>query len=1005
MENRKKEFLNPGPAYRGKPFWSWNGRLEKNELLRQIDVLKEMGMGGFFCHSRTGLATEYLGDEWFDLINACAEKGQAENMETWLYDEDRWPSGTAGGMVTENKEYRIHYLRLNVAPAKEFAFTGEVIAAFFVRLSGQSFTGKRRVQPGDAAAEGETALYFTSEEQVEYSFYNGETYVDTMNPEATKHFIEITHEKYREKCGKYMQNGAIKGIFTDEPHHGGVMNGFALLNKEGNNLTPYPKNLFSHFEKQFGYDLADYLPELFLLSEGKTVHPVKWQYMYLLNRLFVENYLTPIQEWCHAHNQISTGHLLHEDSLGAQAVMNGSMASGYEAMDYPGVDVLWETNPDYVIVKQLQSTGRQLNKPWLMSELYGCSGWQMTFANHKGMGDWQALFGINLRCHHLSWYTMQGEAKRDYPGSIFFQQEWYKEYAYVEDYYARLHAAMLGGQPVCDTLYISPVESFWASIRPGWMHSLWITDETLQKLDKQYKDLFWALLNRHIDFDYGDEGQLQRLGKIEAGNAQPELCIGGGRYKNIIISASLTLRQSTVDLLERFMQAGGKVIIAGDAPAYIDALPSENVLPGAVRVPFEGDAIAAQLTRNPYVQVSAPEVIMQTNKEGAGAKSLLMNLNREETIQNVTVSWQKGMVAEKWDARTGTVTRLPGNSLTMDFAPCQELLLVLAAESAAPVLPALQELSRTEVTGPFAYRLNEPNVLVMDAARWKLNNEEWQPALDILRIDRKVRDALSLPYRFGEMLQPWYKEKHGITGKGAEADLTLSFAFRAEKAYELNLLMESPKAFRVTLNGQSVDTLSEFPWFIDPCFKSVPLPKEAVKEGENELLLTCRFHDGLDLEAVYLLGNFGVKLDGLTGTLTDLPALLQGGDIAPQGLPFYSGAIDYVLPNIPRGKRVFLETEGYNGACVTLRAQAATGEKKEIMAFAPYSAEISEMENPVLRLHLTRRNTFGPMHINPVRVYSYGPDSFITQGEEFIENGYSLIENGLSHPLWLVEKE
>ena len=41
----KKEILgifqNPGNAYRGKPFWSWNGELEKGELLRQMDEAME----------------------------------------------------------------------------------------------------------------------------------------------------------------------------------------------------------------------------------------------------------------------------------------------------------------------------------------------------------------------------------------------------------------------------------------------------------------------------------------------------------------------------------------------------------------------------------------------------------------------------------------------------------------------------------------------------------------------------------------------------------------------------------------------------------------------------------------------------------------------------------------------------------------------------------------------------------------------------------------------------
>ena len=92
METKKdviQLFENPGAEYRGKPFWSWNGELRKEELLRQLSIIKEMGFGGFFMHSRAGLITEYLGEEWFELVNAVADEGEKLGLEAWLYDEDR----------------------------------------------------------------------------------------------------------------------------------------------------------------------------------------------------------------------------------------------------------------------------------------------------------------------------------------------------------------------------------------------------------------------------------------------------------------------------------------------------------------------------------------------------------------------------------------------------------------------------------------------------------------------------------------------------------------------------------------------------------------------------------------------------------------------------------------------------------------------------------------------------------------------------------------------------
>ena len=101
-----KLFRDPPAEYRGTPFWSWNNRLNLDQLLRQIDHLRAMGFGGFHIHSRTGLATEYLGEEYMRTVIACTERAAKLGMLSWLYDEDRWPSGFAGGIVTKDKCHR-----------------------------------------------------------------------------------------------------------------------------------------------------------------------------------------------------------------------------------------------------------------------------------------------------------------------------------------------------------------------------------------------------------------------------------------------------------------------------------------------------------------------------------------------------------------------------------------------------------------------------------------------------------------------------------------------------------------------------------------------------------------------------------------------------------------------------------------------------------------------------------------------------------------------------------
>ena len=63
-------FRNPTSEYRGTPFWAWNCKLDKDELLWQLEVFKKMGLGGAHMHVRTGMATPYLSDEHMALIKA-----------------------------------------------------------------------------------------------------------------------------------------------------------------------------------------------------------------------------------------------------------------------------------------------------------------------------------------------------------------------------------------------------------------------------------------------------------------------------------------------------------------------------------------------------------------------------------------------------------------------------------------------------------------------------------------------------------------------------------------------------------------------------------------------------------------------------------------------------------------------------------------------------------------------------------------------------------------------
>ena len=79
LEHLVQDVKEHSLSYGGIPFWSWNGKLEEDELRRQIRNMHDLHMNGFFMHARSGLKTEYLSKEWFDCVRTCIKKSKDNN--------------------------------------------------------------------------------------------------------------------------------------------------------------------------------------------------------------------------------------------------------------------------------------------------------------------------------------------------------------------------------------------------------------------------------------------------------------------------------------------------------------------------------------------------------------------------------------------------------------------------------------------------------------------------------------------------------------------------------------------------------------------------------------------------------------------------------------------------------------------------------------------------------------------------------------------------------------
>lgn len=221
-----------------------------------------------------------------------------------------------------------------------------------------------------------------------------------------------------------------------------------------------------------------------------------------------------------------------------------------------------------------------------MSKLYGVTNWTFSFERHKGSGGWQAALGVTFRVPHLTWASMAGEAKRDYPASIGYQSPWFKEYSYIEDYFARINVVLTRGRPVTRVGVIHPIESYWLCRGP--------VVESFEELDfreRAFADLTNWLLEGLVDFDFISESLFPEQVRETTYYQRKTLGVGACEYETVIIPALKTIRRSMLEILRKFASLSGKVIIAGQSPIFLDAMvpqyPTWDLeIPGSLSIPF-----------------------------------------------------------------------------------------------------------------------------------------------------------------------------------------------------------------------------------------------------------------------------------------------------------------------------------------------------------------------------------------------------------------------------------
>jgi len=998
----KHLFQDPPKEYREVPLWSWNDDLDPEELRRQIALMDEGGWGGFFMHTRVGLRTQYLGKPWFDSVRVCVEEARKRGMGAWIYDEDRWPSGFAGGLtVAAHPEHRLQFLVAKVDNRP--AFVAERIATFAAREVDGQLTDIRPAQEPDIIDPTDRVLQFSPQTMaLGAAWFNDYTYLNLLSPDAVRAFLDSTHEAYARAIGADF-GGVVPGVFTDEPSVSYAGHGIGRQN-----AVPWDRGLADYFRARNGYDLLPHLPELFF--DVGDFHATRYDFWRTVTERFVESFTRQIYEWCDSHNLSATGHYMAEDSLLSQTQWIGAAMPHYPYMHIPGIDELGRSINEgagtVLTVKQLDSVVCQLGKPRAFCESYGCAGQDFAHAGRKWIGDWLYVLGVNLNDPHIPLYSMRGERKRDFPQDLFYQQPWWPENRLIADYFARLSYALSQGKRVAEILVIHPIGSAWAVYRPG-------ASRAVDELDRPLDLLGMTLMRSQRDFHFGDELLLVPgapcAGCVVVDELGPRIQVARMSYRVVIVPPSLTLTESTVRLLHEFADAGGPVLAMEPLPTLLRGRPSTGpLLPATTRIVTIESLPAVLDELLPFdVHIAGRPAIWAHHRQTGGAECYFLANTDLDSGGPATVQLRGAGYLESWDAATGKTQPLPSRQhdgiteLVLDFPPGGSHLLSLYPDRPPADVQPVYERAVRSVALPDTWdlSLDGNNALTLDTAEVRIAGGGWSRPLHILDAHAAVATA----------------------GTGTPFALRFAVDVSVLPAGPIYLAVESPQRFEIAVNGQPVPN-ADAGWWTDTSFRKVDLGM-SLRAGLNEIVLSGVFARDSELESVYLLGNFGVtarrlseenRLNGQVFDryapefrLTALPhqAQAQGTraglclDLTAQGLPFFAGRVKLcqtIRLGAPDGP-VMLELHDMRAALAHVRVN---GQHAGTVAWHPHRVDISAAVRPgenqiEIELVGTLRNLLGPHHLNGGDLSFTGPTTF--RDKQRWTNDYILVPFGFDH--------
>jgi hypothetical protein len=962
-----QKFVNPPVEYRSFPFYGINDSLDANEISLQVREFKNAGFGGFYLHSRDGLLTEFLGKEWWIIMDSVVKTAQESGIQAMFYDEDKWPSGYAGGIIPRlSEDYR---------------------AKSLVRLKKDT-----PLPPGSIILKETNQYKFIQHTaQMGNPIFNGTCWVDLFNPEMVAKFLDVAYRPYIERYAGSIKNYHF-AIFADEPH---IHARYFDKNTPNEGILSYSPWVAIKFRQKNGYNFLDKVDLLF--EEKGNWREVRLQYYRAVAEQFDESFTKQIGAYCEQAGVKFTGHYLGEDGLEKVRDRIGNSMLHYRSMQQPGMDLLGLSISDRLLTaRSLSSVANQYAIPRRLTELFGTSGQNMNFEDRKWIAGWHSILGINHFCPHITLYSLKGLRKRDYPPTLSYQQPYWKYNKKIEDYLGRISYGATIGQYDPQILVINPLESEYAK------------GNTDGEFTEGVQNVMEILQANHYDYDLGDEQIIADTAKVLAN----KLAIGNMTYQQVILPDMISIRETTIDLLLKLYRNGGLIFSTGRFPEFVDGKTGNTKLEELKKACIK--TAEKQLAGNliskvkPNVNLSgkdATTVWTQTRSIPNGKMILFYNTSHTSQASFILNHQFSGKKVVLWNPTSGKCYSLKADrsgSYQLELAASEMMWITSGTLSQSAKISGEYQLSKPEATilslkNEWQGKRMSPNCITLDFAAYSTNN----------------RKTFSEP-------EPVIGIFNRLSDRQYTGELQLRFQFQVDETpNNCKLVLEQPDMYKaIQINGELYRFKPEG-FYIDHQFKTSEITAQ-LQKGSNIIELELDFKPSIDsssmakvrygteIESIYLIGDFAVMAHRITDTSTSqrnaagtfqLRPVHQvqsfsiatekgkySGEFSMEGYPFYAGTFElkqtFNLEEFDKKSHYYLELPNCEAIVSVVELN---GIVVDTLCWSPYKTDISKAlkrGTNELKITITNslRNLLGPHHNTNGEMIKVGPANFVGTG-------------------------